>query len=222
GSKDKMRAVRTKREVVARRKSVRCWVRIPITRRHIARCAGFVAVETHHEQVLALVLDVFVPVAKKESGKVLGPDRVLCVFFGPLLVGRIAFGERFARILGPNSGGEGDLLTVARPDGSVGAAADGRQLPRLAAVEVNDPELARAAAVGFEEDALAVGAPTRMTVALRSRGELFRFDGLAWLGGCQPQILGDAVGFEIDYALNVDHPLAVGADLRIGNALEAE
>src|SRR5262249_35395173 len=109
--------------------------------------------------MLPQVLDVTVPVAVEELRDHLGLVGGLLVLVLALLVGLVAFLELLLGVLGVDGGDEGDLLAVARPDRVVGLGADGGQLPGLAAIEVDDPELEVAGAVGLEQEALAVGAP---------------------------------------------------------------
>ena len=82
-----------------------------------------------------------------------------------------------------------------------------RELPGLAAVEVDDPELVVAGAVRLEEDLLAVRAPARMAVLLGRIGQLPRF--LAGRGG-QPDRGGRFVAGQVDGGDDVGDGLPSG------------
>src|SRR5262249_37658186 len=115
---------------------------------------------------------------------------------------------------------EGDVLAVGRPNAAGCLGAEAGQLPGLAAVEGDDPQLSAAAAVGLEQQMLAVGRPARVAVLLAGVRQLARF-ALA-VGRGQPDAGGDAVVLQADRADDVRDKFAVGADLRVADALEAE
>src|SRR5262249_61933567 len=100
-----------------------------------------------------------------------------------------------------------------------GFGSDIGQLPRLAAGRLDDPELVAAGAVRLEEDSLPVGAPARVAVLLA--GGIGQLPRRAAVGRGQPEYRRGLVAGQVHGRDHVGDQLAVGADLRIGDALEA-
>src|SRR5439155_2484997 len=61
-----VRAIRAEGVIDAGGKRRRGREGVPVAGSHVARLAGLAALEITHEQMLPLVLDVFIPVAEKE------------------------------------------------------------------------------------------------------------------------------------------------------------
>src|SRR5262245_6968294 len=126
------------------------------------------------------VFDPFVPVAVEELGEDAGLYRVLFHLLFPLLVQGVAFLKRLIGILRPDGRDEGEVLPVGRPDAGIRASRNVHDLPGLAAIDVDNPELAIAGAVRFEQDALAIRTPAWVSVLLAG-GRVRQLSRLAFL-----------------------------------------
>src|SRR5262245_10889506 len=116
--------------------------------------------------MLPFVFDVFVPVAKEEAREDFRLHWILVGGVEAFLIGLVGFLERLLGVFWPDRRDKGDLLAVARPCAGRSAGADRGELFCFAAVNRNDPELARSGARRFEQNPLAVRAPARRPIAL--------------------------------------------------------
>src|SRR5581483_10209903 len=88
------------------------------------------------------------------------------------LVERVAVLEWLLGVFGVDRRDEGDVLDIGRPDAITRFGANGGQLPRFAAAQIDDPELIVAAAVGLEKNVLTVRAPAWMAIFFVGVGKL--------------------------------------------------
>src|SRR5262245_59656510 len=97
--------------------------------------------------MLPLVTNGTVPVEIEKPLERLRFHRIVLDLFEAFLVGLVALLEGLLGILGKYGRHKGDMLAIARPNAGAGVGADRRELPRLAAGQVDDPQLSFAATV---------------------------------------------------------------------------
>src|SRR5690348_16491924 len=114
--------------------------------------------------MLPFVFNIRIPVPIEKLGVDFRFDRTFLDLLLAFLVESVALFEWFLGVFGIDRRYESDVLAFRRPDAVAGFGADVGQLPRFAAVQIDDPQLIVATAVGFEKDMLAVGTPARMAI----------------------------------------------------------
>src|SRR5438132_12186763 len=144
---------------------------VAVAWRHVARLAPG---GRQDKQMLPLILDPLIPVPEEELVEDPRLDRILRLLVDPFLVERVALSIRLAGMLRPDCRHERNRLAVARPERVARLRGNGRQLARLAARHVDDPEPVLARAIRIKQDLFAVRAPARMTVVLGAAGQLPR------------------------------------------------
>ena len=120
---------------------------------------------------------------------------------------------------GVDLGGERDLVALRRPDRAGNVDRQLGQLAGLAAVDRQQPDLGRAAAMRDKRDRLAVVAPARVVVGAGGGCQLL---GLTAGGRNEPETAVIFLGGVIELGHHVDDERAVGGDLRVGNALHGQ